>query len=248
MDLAQLGKIGLKEKEAKIYIALLKEGTCLANQLAKKTDILRSSIYDYLDILLDKGYITYTIKSGKKFFQAVNPQKILDNFEEQKQRQEQALKEIVPELTKLQNITEKKANVEVFEGKEGMKSVMSYILKENPKEILIYGSSGVSHKLLPFFMEHWHKQRIKQKINVRIIYNDTQETKKRIEEGPSLKLSAIRFIPIRNVSFTGTIIYNNKLILTIWNLDTPLAISIDSKDISKSYKDNFEILWKTATP
>ena len=120
------------------------------------------------------------------------------------------LKQLVPELSKLQNLAEKKANVEVFEGKDGMKSAMSYILKDNPKEILVYGSSGVSYLLLPFFMEHWHKQRIKQKILLKIIYNNVQESKERIKKGPSLKLSKIKFLPIKNFSLTGTLIYNNQ--------------------------------------
>lgn len=243
MDIMQLEKIGLKEKEAKIYIALLKEGPHLANYIAKKTNILRSSIYDYLDVLLNKGFITYTIISGKKYFQAVDPQKILDSFEEKKKIEEETLKQIIPELTSLKSMAEKKANVEVFEGKEGMKSVMSYILKEKPKEIRIYGSSGVSYKLLPFFMEHWHKQRIKQKIPIRIIYNDVPESKERIKKGPSLGLVKIRFFPVKDVSLTGTIIYNNKVLITIWNPEAPLAVSIESKEISKNYRDNFEILW-----
>jgi sugar-specific transcriptional regulator TrmB len=192
---------------------------------------------------LDKGFITYTIISGKKYFQAVEPQKILDSFEEKRKLEEETLKQIIPELALLKNVAEKKAKVEVFEGKEGMKSVMSCILKENPEEILIYGSSGVSHKLLPFFMEHWHKQRVKQKAPIRIIYNKVKEAKERIEKGPSLALAKIRFFPIKDVSLTGTIIYNNKVLITIWNLESPLAISIDSEEISKTYKDNFEILW-----
>jgi sugar-specific transcriptional regulator TrmB len=243
MDITHLEKIGLKEKEAKVYIELLKEGQSIANNIAKKTNILRSSVYDYLEVLLDKGFITYAIISGKKYFQAVDPQKILDSFEEKKNAEEETLKQIIPELTSLKNMAEKKANVEVFEGKEGMKSVMSYILKDNPKEILIYGSSGVSHKLLPFFMEHWHKQRIKQKIPIRIIYNSVPETKERIKKGPSLALAKIRFFPVKDVSLTGTIMYNNKVLITIWNPESPLSVSIESKEISKNYKDNFEILW-----
>lgn len=246
MDITQLEKIGLKEKEAKAYIALLKEGPSLANQLSKKVEVLRSSIYDYLDILLEKGFISYTIISGKRYFQAVNPKKIIDNFEEKKRIEEEALNQIVPELSKLQGLAEKKANVEVYEGKEGMKTTMSYILKENPEEILIYGSSGVSYKLLPFFMEHWHRERIKLKLPIRIIYNQIQEAKERIEKGPSLKLAKIKFFPIKDVSLTGTIIYNDKVLITIWNPENPLAISIESKDITKNYKNNFEILWKAA--
>ena len=62
-----------------------------------------------------------------------------------------------------------------------MKSVLAYILKDKPKEILIYGSSGVSHKLLPFFMEHWHKQRIKQFRNLKKS-GDINQMKRKIEE------------------------------------------------------------------
>ena len=248
MDITQLEKIGLKEKEAKVYIALLKKGSSLANSLSKETEILRSSIYDYLDILVDKGFVSYAIKSGKKYFTAVNPKKILDNFEEQREKEELALKEIVPKLVELQNISKKKANVEIFEGKEGMKSVFSYILKDSPKEILVYGSSGVSYKLLPFFMEHWHKQRIKQRISAKIIYNNVSESRERIKKGPSIKFMNIKFMPIKNFSLTGTLIYHNKVLITMWNPEMPLAIVIESEEIAKDYKDNFKILWEIAKP
>lgn len=246
MDVTQLEKIGLKEKEAKIYIALLKEGASLANKLSKTTNILRSSIYDYLDVLLEKGFISYSIRSGKKYFQAVDPKKIIDNFQEKKQEEEIALKQIIPQLSSIINTSEKKADIEVFEGKEGMKTAMSYILKEKPKEILVYGSSGVGYKLLPYFLEHWHNERIKIKIPSRIIYNDTEEAKERIKTGPSMKLMKVKFSQVHSSSFTGTLIYNNSVLITMWNPETPLAILIKSKEIAKDYKDNFEVLWKVA--
>lgn len=246
VDLTQLEKIGLKEKESKIYISLLKEGQSLANTIAKRTDILRSSVYDYLDILLDKGFISYTIQSGKKYFQAVSPEKILDNFQDKKDEEEEALKKIIPELKSLQNLTTNKSKIEVFQGKEGMKTAMSYILKDKPKEILTSGSSGVGYKLLPFFLEHWHRERAKNKIKLRIIYNNVPESIERIKKGPSLACSEIRFAPVSRTSLTGTLIFNNKILLTIWDLENPYAILIENDSISQSYKDNFEILWKAS--
>jgi sugar-specific transcriptional regulator TrmB len=246
MDIAELEHIGLKEKEAKIYIVLLKEGSILANQLAKRTGILRASIYDYLDVLIEKGFASYTISSGKKYFQAVNPEKLIDSFEEQKRIEEEALKSLVPKLSAFQNIPTQKSVVEVFEGKEGIKTAMSTILKENPKELRIYGSSGVGYELLPAYLEHWHNKRIKNKINIRIIYNDVIHSRERINKGPSLKLAKIRFFPIKDESFTGTILYNNVILITFWNKESPLAIQITSKDISKNYNNNFEVLWKIA--
>ena len=55
-----------------------------------------------------------------------------------------------------------------------------------------------------------------------------------------------KFLSKEYDSPVSTIIYNNKVLITIWNQETPLAISIESKEISKSYKDNFEVMWKIA--
>lgn len=246
MDISQLEKIGLKEKEARVYVALLKKGETLANPLAKETNILRSSIYDYLDILLEKGFASYVVKSGKKYFHAVNPEKIIDNFEERKEREERALKEIVPKLIEMQDVAKKGANVEVFEGKEGMKTALSRILRDNPREAVVYGSSGVSHKILPFFMEHFHKQRVKQKLRMRILYNNTAAAKERVATGPSLKHTEIKFLPIGEASVSGNMIYGDKVLIFMMNPEMPLVISIESEEIAKQYKDNFEVLWKTA--
>lgn len=244
--MSQLEKIGLKEKEVRVYIALLKKGETLANQLAKETNILRSSIYDYLDILLEKGFASYVVKSGKKYFRATDPEKILDNFEEQKEREKNALIEIVPRLSELQNVDGKKANVEVFEGKEGIKTALSRILKDNPKDMVVHGSSGVAHKLLPFYMEHFHKKRVRQKLGMKIIYNRVPEARERVKSGPSLKYADVKFLPIEESSASGNLIYGDKVMMFILNPETPLIILIESKDIAKQYKKNFEILWEIA--
>ncbi|MDD5148724.1 MAG: helix-turn-helix domain-containing protein [Candidatus ainarchaeum sp.] len=247
MDSSALKRIGLKEKEAEVYLALLKQGPSLANQIARKTRIVRSSVYDYLDILIGRGFVSYSIISGKKFFQAVSPEKIFDNFIEEKKNQESALNLLVAEMLKLKNKEEKKVTVEVFEGKEGLKSAMSLAIKEKPKEVLVYGTAGASHKILPFFMEHWHKQRAKQGTLLRVIYNNVTNSFERIAKGPKLQLAKVRISPIKNFSLIGTIISRERVLLTVWDAETPIGILIQSKEMWKSYKDNFEILWSAAS-
>ncbi|MBT6956652.1 hypothetical protein HN997_05205, partial [archaeon] len=176
----------------------------------------------------------------------IEPDKILEKFKEQKVNEEEAIKKLIPELSKIQGLSDKKAKIEIFEGKEGMKTVMSRILKDNPQEFFVYGSSGVGYKLLPFYLEHWHKQRIKQKMKMKVIYNQSAESKERVEEGPSLKLSEIKFFPAPHHSPSGTIIYGDKVLITLWNLEFPLAISIESKEITENYKDYFEVIWRVA--
>lgn len=246
MDIHLLENLGLKEKEAKIYIILLKEGPSLANSIAKNTEILRSSIYDYLDTLIEKGFVTYTIKSGKKYFQAVSPSKIMDNFNEKKEKEEEVLKIAVLELSKFEGLTSKKSSVEVFEGKEGIKTAFMNILKDNPKEISAIGS-GASYRLLPAFFEYWHKERRKRKILIKLVYNDSPEMRKTAKEKAKGTFTEYRFLPRKHISLTGTLIYNNNVMLAIWSAETPLAVLIRSKDASRTYKDNFEVLWKNSS-
>lgn len=52
-----LGTLGFTELERKIYLCLLENGNLSAYQIAKKIDISRSSIYNCLEHMLDKGMV-----------------------------------------------------------------------------------------------------------------------------------------------------------------------------------------------
>jgi sugar-specific transcriptional regulator TrmB len=246
MDSSNLAPLGLKEKESEIYSTLLRTGPILANQLAKKTSLLRTSVYDYLDTLIEKGFATYSIQGGKKYFSAIDPIRLLETFKEKKIEEENTLNALILELQKNKNREEKKVKIDVFEGKEGMKTAFNQILRATPSVMISYGSSGSSYEILPIFMEKWHKQRIKQKMLLKVIYNDVPHAHERIKNGPKLEYSKVRLFPITNFSLMGTVIYNDTVLLTFWEKENPIAISIQSKEMSKNYKDNFEILWKNA--
>ena len=246
MNEGQFALLGLKEKENQTYLALLASGPLLANQLAKKTKQVRTTVYSQLDSLVEKGFASYTIQGGKRYYKAVNPQKLLEVFSEKKAEEEAALLLLVESLKKSAGSEKHKTTVEVFEGKEGMKTAMNWALREEHDKIFVYGSSGVSHKIIPIFMQKWHNERVRQKIPMDIIYNRVKETDERLKKGPTLKLMNYRFSPIKDFSIIGTLIFTKRVLLTIWDTDTPIAISIQNEDVIKNYKNNFNILWKAA--
>jgi sugar-specific transcriptional regulator TrmB len=246
MEENSLLKLGLKEKEASIYLALLKSGPILANQLAKKTGQVRTTVYSQLDLLIEKGFVSYTIQSGKRFYRAADPQKLLEEFQAKKEEEENTLKEVVQSLKKTQGIEQSKTKVEVFEGKEGLKTAFLKFTREQNQELLHYGSSGISYKIIPLFMEKWNKERIKKKIFMKIIYNHTKITDDRIKNGPKLLNAEYRFSPIKDFSMTGTMIYKNTVTFSIWDPENCMAIVIENPSIAKSYRENFEILWKNS--
>ena len=51
----ELRKYGLSEKEAKVYLALLKKGPSTVNEIAESADLVRTTTYDILKILREEG-------------------------------------------------------------------------------------------------------------------------------------------------------------------------------------------------
>jgi len=242
-SLESLKKFGLSEKEAKVYLACLELGASLASDISLKSSLPRTLIYDILERLIDLGLISYSIRDNKKYFAASNPKELIRILKEK----EIAIKETLPQLEKLQKIRGiKRPKVEIYEGKEGMKTVMDDILRAGVKEFLAYGSSRSSFEIIPAFMEDWHKERIKRKVIMKILYNNTKEAREKVKtRTESLKYVNYKFMPIELESPTATLIYDDKVVLQSWTKE-PFAVVIESKDMAENQKRYFEELWKIA--
>lgn len=242
-ETASLTQFGLSEKEAKVYLACLELDDSVASELALKSNLPRTLVYDILERLIDLGLISYSIRDNKKFFRASDPEELLRILHEK----EEAVTKALPQLKKLQKMKGfKKPKVNVYEGKEGMKAVMDDILRSGVKEFLAYGSSRSSFEVIPAFMEEWHKERIKRKVVMKILYNNTKEAREKVKKRPeSLKYTQFRFMPISLESPTATLIYADKVVLQSWTKE-PFAVMIENEEMANNQKKYFEELWKVA--
>lgn len=109
MELAikTLGKIGLTENEAQIYIYLARRGPCSERQLARAIGLTALQLVDRLQSLKDKGFVT-SIESTCNVFSAVPLERILDSLEKSKLEEIKRLKR-----TKSENICTKHQNQEI---------------------------------------------------------------------------------------------------------------------------------------
>lgn len=238
-----LQKFGLSEKEANIYLASLELSEATAGDIALKSNIPRTLTYDILERLSEQGLISHSIKDHKKYFVAAPPEE-LSRILAEKQK---AITTIMPFLEKLHTLQgEKRPQVEIYYGKEGMKTLMDFILKKTTKEFFAYGSSRSSYEIIPAFMEEWHKKRIKEKITMKIIYNNTQSTRQKIKQKKeSLKHTKLKLMPISLESPTATLIFEDFVALQSWTKD-PFAILIHSKEMANNQKEYFKEVWKIA--
>ena len=239
-----LQKFGLSEKESKVYLACLELGDSLASDISLKSNLPRTLVYDLLERLIDLGIISYALRNNIKYFQAADPKELIRLVKEKKE----SLISIMPVLQKLQKIKgTKRPKVEVYEGKEGMKTVMNDILRSKVAEFLAYGSSRSSFEIIPAFMEEWHKERIKKKVVMKILYNNTKEAREKVKKKQeSMKLTNYKFMSIDLQSPTSTLIYSNKVVLQNWTKE-PFAVMIENEEMAENQKRYFKELWKIGT-
>lgn len=234
----ELRQAGLTGNEARIYLDLLKTGQISGSDLSKKTGLDRSVTYNILDNLIEKGLVSYVIKTGRKLFSAADPKNLLTPLKEK----EDFIKILIPKLNNIQKIPELKRNVEVYEGKAGLKSFILELLRmDDDSEIDIFNSTGKIFTLLEFFAPRMIKASLK-KTNVRIIA--IHEAKKT----SMTKLKAkIRYLPKEYTNNATTLIYGNKVAFQVIT-EKPLIIVIESKTIAEGYKNIFEFMWRHCSP
>ena len=235
MTLEKLQKLGLNLSESKVYLILLKLGRSQAGEISKKSQINRTTVYDSLERLIERGLVTYVISANKKVFRAVKPAILIQKIKEK----EKIATELLPELEDLYKKSKEKEESDIFRGRRGIKSILWEILKY--KQYVAFGSSG---RFLDF-MKHdflmFQKRKKELKINAKVILNESARKSESVQKAHS----QFRFIPDKYTAPTTTFVYDSKVAVIIWS-ETPIATVISSKDVTKSYQSYFDLLWKQA--
>lgn len=236
-----LEELGLTKNEAKVYHNLIEEGISLASEIAKKTNLHRRPTYDSLNRLIKKGLIAYTIKNNRKFFRAQNPKKLQETLKEK----EKTLERELPTLIEKFNETKENTLSEIYEGKEGLKSILNLILKEK-KIWHSIGSSGKGPQTLHFFLDSYHLKRKKEKIKFRGLFVKNTEGIKRAKQLKKIGLAECSFLP-KEIAQPQTIwIFGNYTAIILVSEQTPIITLIQSGKMAKSFQDYFNLLWKIA--
>jgi sugar-specific transcriptional regulator TrmB len=237
-----LQKIGMSKIEADVYIELLKIGEAKVSQIKGRVSLPRATIYAVLDSLIKNGNVAYTLRGGVKYFSASDPSKILQIMKE-KEREFQV---VIPELESMKRALSEKPSVEVYEGKEGLKTIFEKLKKERPKEDLVISGPEIL-ELLNFYFPHHLSEKGALGIKTRVIGPKWKESAKYLEEyKKELKNQEIRFLSEQIPIDSRIELFNDKVIITNVDKENFISIYIKDKRISNTLKLLFEQLWKSA--
>jgi len=237
----QLREYGLSEKEAKVYVACLKLGSSTANRISKAASLRRSTTYDLLDSLKEKGLISSFLREKKHYYQSVDPSDFVVYAQEKVDR----LKRILPELQRIKATAVQKPCVELFEGFEGVIALLDVLYKE--KEILVYGSAEKAYYALKHLPEVLARRRAELGIRLRAVLERSPYATFRIRDPQIKKVTTMRFLEaMRNVP-SFTFVSGDQVGILCFEQDL-IGILITNKEMSQSQRIVFETLWRQARP
>lgn len=229
-----LQNLGLTLTESKVYLTLVEIGKSLAGTVAERARTHRRNTYDALEKLLQMGLVSYTISNNRKYWNAVNPEKLLLLMKEK----EEMIKSIMPQLSLDYSSIKLKQKVEVFEGLGGMKTFFNDMIKTK-EEIIMLFATGKAYPALPYYMKSWDSSLNKNKIKVKVLLNVDGNK----EPYKNYKYGEVKILPKNFSTPTQIFIYGNKSAVAIWS-EEPIAILIKSTKITEGFRKYFDFLWK----
>ena len=231
-----LEELGLEKREAKIYLALLKLTSTTASKVAEDVGIDRTTTYDILSRLIEKGIVSYVIKNNVKYFKSSSPEQLLLDLKEKEKR----LQEIMPKLLALEKEEKEQTSVELFKGKEGMITVLKMILRDKQNYWLVGGAQEICH-FVPIFMKQFLRKCHSSKIKGKLICEEGFGNNPEDIVG---KHETYRIISKKLVSSTIKV-WGNKTAFFVFS-EPMHTILITSKEVADRQRLFFDHLWKQA--
>jgi HTH-type transcriptional regulator, sugar sensing transcriptional regulator len=245
MELTEaLKNIGLNEKQAKVYVALLQTGKASAYQVAKTSNLKKPTTYVILDELIEKGMAMKVPHAKVMLYAASNPE---DVFNSAKTKLENTEKEILPELKALTRGKQHKVKASYYEGMSGVKEAYDKLLKEavGKEYVGFYAhTKDAPRELLEYFDEYNEKHR-RLKLKRRGITVDHPEIRKKYltPEFQKKYNAKLKVLPIE--------MYNSNISIEAFRNSTFIfshrylqGIILENPDVANVIRQIFEIVWK----
>lgn len=250
----ELRSVGLSEKAAIVYAAVLELGVAYPSKVAERTKLNRTTVYHILTDLAVKGLVTEIERKNKLCYQIERPERLVRFAKTQirlaEERAERAQK-MLPDIEGLYALTPNKPRVRFFEGLEGVLAVYEdHISGSEPYEMLGYSNvEKLMEVLPPAFVKNYVTRKEELRITTRGIFPDTDFSKnynKEIYRGASKKtLVEARLIPADQFPHEVeiTIYGKDKVSIINFQKNTLIGVIIEDQTVSQMMRMIFELAW-----
>lgn len=248
--LTELIKLGLSEKEAKIYLAALELGAETAQEIAKKAGVNRATTYVILQGLIKKG-LASTFTKGKKTFFAAAPPEQLDHLlrkqEEDIFERRRDLETMIPHLRALFNLADGKPKVRFYEGYDGIRAMMQEVTRALPHGATLSEFLALDEALAAFpdysTLTSFHL--VKRDLAARVIYTHQDGPQKGMDDPDAHRRA--EFLPRDQYPFEASILLVpgvDWVVISTYRRGYT-GIIIENPELFRTIESIFTFVWKS---
>lgn len=240
-----LRRIGIDGKQARFYLAALELGQAPVRQIAHKAKISRTSAYDVLARLLQRGLVTQVERgrARRNVVVAEEPGRLLRMLDEQRQ----TLDSLLPELKSIHSRSTVRPRVRFYEGREGIRSVLDDTLRCRSKELLGILSMGDLFNVPGRAeMEDLVRRRIAAGVRLKVLRSREKDVGD-IWPTRAADLRELRYVPPGTV-FTMTMYIYDERVAIISSRRENFGMTIESQELAETQRNLFMVLWGASTP
>lgn len=239
-----LKNLSLGDREIEIYLYLVGNKQLTAYEIAKGTSIHKSTVYDNLDKLVQKGFVSSLILKGRKVYSVNELSKTMSLIKEK----ETLLLSLIPAIASIKDRQE--IFVELLEGEGGQRE-FNFMLFDLAKkgelaELYVLGGGSPTAIGTSIYIERLIKEGKKKgflkKIKYKGIWNERFKQKKIIDMYNLIGKN--KFIG-RLPSKVTTVISGDYLAF-IFTMQKPFVVRIKNKLLAEEHKYYFNLIWQMA--
>lgn len=250
----ELNSLGLKEKEAAVYLTCLQLGPAPVQAIARKSRVVRATTYVVLESLQKAGLVTH-YKDGKKtLYSAEAPRQLMRLLEKEREvidEKQHDLELILPELQILMKAAGGRPSVRYFSGREGLHAMRQEIIMYSKPGDLIYNFTPADHlnAVFPQDMDTFVPQRVSKGIRAKTIFT-TQSDKIRelflSRTYNEKRLTETAYVPPeRFPGSSGMTVYGDRIAIGTF-AGKLMGVIVESKTMADMMRALFSLAWEGA--
>ncbi|QQS15334.1 MAG: hypothetical protein IPK84_03115 [Candidatus Moraniibacteriota bacterium] len=243
---------GLRPEQAILYEALLKKGSSSAGALHKDVPLKRGLVYKVLDELAEAGLIDRREEPGKTtLFEVRHPlrlKELAERREEEAKNAKLALEGVLPAIISDYNLVSGKPGVLVYEGIDGIKTILEDTLDHNPEKKLFTFSDLAGYigspELRKWNKAHYAPKRNRLGIYEKAIVPNTEAALEFLKGYQASEVTEILLLDHKAYPFkTEVNIYSGKVSFVTFSEKSLVGVLIENQEIYETFRSLFSFIW-----
>lgn len=239
-----LRNIGLKQKEAQVYLATLELGPSSILSISKRAQVHRTLVYQAIESLIDRGLIMKVPQKKSVHYKAIDPHELVTYVQNKEERLRQAL----PDFISLMGSGTAQPQVSFYKGRTQLRQLFRSTLDCQSKVIWAYFPSLSMQQIIGAEeMNAVIRERIRRKIKLRVMRAKQWEVPFETYKETDRAMRDVRFLSPEFSPRMGFYIFDD-IVCFFSPVEESYGVMIQSESFANLQRTMFENMWRNSTP